>query len=452
MSNKATVIQRDEHGISQDAFSEPALKALKILTDAGYDAYIVGGGVRDPLLGKQPKDFDVATNATPEQVKELFRRCRLIGRRFRLAHVYFGRDIIEVATFRANDDAGERDVNDEGRIVSDNVYGTIEEDAVRRDFSLNALYYDARDESLLDFVGGFADAKAAKLRMIGDPEARYREDPVRLLRAVRIAAKLGLEMEPETRDPLTSMGELLEGVAPARLFDESLKLFMSGHAVQTLEGLLSFKLFEHLFPRTARWLEEDDDYFGYRLLLERGMANTDLRISQGKPVTPAFLYAVLLWPPVWERAQALIASENSPVEALEIASEEVITQQVSRIALPRRFSVPMREIWQFQSRLMKHQGRGANRLVGHARFRAAYDFLLLRAEQDESLVPLAEFWTEAQDPKSQTKSKSKSKGRGQGQGRSQGGNSERPSQHKRKRGRKRGGRGRRPPKAVDGNR
>ena len=431
MSVEARSIARADHGIAKETFSSPALKTLEVLTDAGFDAYIVGGGVRDPLLGKVPKDFDVATNATPEEVKGLFRRCRLIGRRFRLAHVYFGRDIIEVATFRANDATGERDINDDGRIVSDNVYGTIEEDALRRDFSLNALYYDARDETVLDFVDGYPDAKAGKLRIIGEPVARYREDPVRLLRAVRIASKLGLEVEEETRAPLTELGDLLDGVAPARLFDECLKLFMSGHAVAALEGLLHYDLFGHLFPRTARWLEEDDDIAGYRLLLERGMANTDQRIAEGKPVTPAFLFAVLLWPPVWERTQALIASENSPVEALEIAGEEVVSDQVKRIAIPRRFSIPMREIWQFQARLMRNKGRNAGRLVGHARFRAAYDFLLLRAEQDDLLIPLAEFWTEAQGPKP------KSSGN-------------RP--HKRKRGRKRGGRGRKPPRQVDGNR
>lgn len=443
MSGAAKVIPQSEHGIGAQTFSGPALKSLEILTQAGFDAYIVGGGIRDPLLGQAPKDFDVATNATPEQIKDLFRRCRLIGRRFRLAHVYFGRDIIEVATFRASDDAGERDVSDEGRIVADNIYGTIEEDALRRDFALNALYYDARDETVLDFVDGYPDARAGVLRIIGDAEARYREDPVRLLRAVRIAAKLGLDIEPGTEAPLRQLGDLLDGVAPARLFDESLKLFLSGHAAASLEGLIKYDLFEHLFPRTAEWVEQDDELHGYRLLLERGMANTDQRIAEGKPVTPAFLYAVLLWPPVWERAQALIASDNTPAEALEIACEEVISEQVQRIAVPRRFSAPMREIWQFQSRLMKTRGRAPQRLVGHARFRAAYDFLLLRAEQDDLLVPLAEFWTEAQEP-----------GKKPATGAAGGGDSpgHKKKRGRRKRGRSRGGRRRRAPKAADGNR
>ena len=286
------IVPRSEHNISRANISENALKVLYRLKQAGYQAYLVGGGVRDLLLGREPKDFDVATDASPEEVKRVFRNCRLIGRRFRLAHVYFGREIVEVATFRSVGEVigkGERQTSN-GMLVRDNVYGTIEEDALRRDFTVNALYYNIEDFSVLDYADGLKDLESGTLRLLGDPDVRYREDPVRMLRAVRFAAKLGFMLAPSCEEPLFTSGHLLESVPAARLFDEVVKLFMGGTSVQAFEKLRHYDLFARLFPETDEALSHEDQDFPVTFVL-RGLENTDQRISVGKPVTPAFLFA-----------------------------------------------------------------------------------------------------------------------------------------------------------------
>lgn len=390
-------IPRGEHGISRANISPNTLKVLYRLHKHGYEAYLVGGGVRDLLLGREPKDFDVATDARPEEVRALFRNCRLIGRRFRLAHVHFGPEIVEVATFRGSDDdgSGERRVED-GRLVRDNVYGTLDEDAARRDFTVNALYYGIDDFSVLDFAGGYEDIHAGVIRLIGEPERRYREDPVRLLRAVRFAAKLGFRIEPRTEAPMRELGPLLADIAPARLFEEVLKLFLGGHGAQSFELLRHYDLFQYLFPDTDDALAQEHEGFPATLLVH-ALAGTDSRVSAGRPVTPAFLYAALLWEPMrqyWETLQAEGLPER---QALEEAADWVIARQVRHTALPKRFSQPMREIWQLQPRFHHRTGGRAMRLLAHPRFRAAYDFLLLRAEDDEELAPLAQWWTDIQE-------------------------------------------------------
>lgn len=367
------------------------------MKNAGYQAHLVGGGVRDLLLGREPKDFDVATDAHPEQVRQVFRNCRLIGRRFRLAHVHFGREIIEVATFRGAQEPDQRDErdNENGMLVRDNVYGTIGEDAMRRDFTVNALYYNVEDFSLADYAGGLQDLKAGLLRLLGDPQVRYREDPVRMLRAVRFAAKLGFRIDTRCEQPLFQLGELLHGVPPARLFDEVLKLFMGATGLQCFEKLRHYGLFGELFPQTERSLERQDHEFPITFVA-RGLHNTDVRVREGKPVTPAFLFAVLLWEPVRQLCEQLTAAGEAPVPAMQQAADEVISAQVRRIAIPRRYGTAMREIWNLQHRFGYRTGKRANRLASHPRFRAAYDFLLLRAESGETEPEVADWWTRFQ--------------------------------------------------------
>lgn len=394
-----TIIPRSDHNVSRASISPNALKVLYRLKDAGYQAHLVGGGVRDLLLGREPKDFDIATDAHPEEVRELFRNCRLIGRRFRLAHVMFGREIIEVATFRAFQDAGKdstgQHVDADGRIVRDNAYGTIEEDAFRRDFTVNALYYNIADFSIIDYTGGAADIEAGKLRLIGDPETRYREDPVRMLRAVRFATKLGFRLETRTEALVSRLAPLLADIPPARLFDEMLKLFMGGAALANFEMLRHYNLFAQMFPFTERSLAHEENHFPLTLI-SRGMANTDARVEQDKPVTPAFLFAILLWEPVRERAARLEAEGQQPAQALQHASSQVIAEQAAIMATPRRFSLPMREIWMLQLRLELKGGRRSQRVLAHPRFRAAYDFLLLRCESGEVPGEIGAWWTAAQ--------------------------------------------------------
>lgn len=369
------------------------------LNNAGFQAYLVGGGVRDLLLGREPKDFDIATDALPEQVRKLFRNCRLIGRRFRLAHIIFGRDVIEVATFRAQageDGEGGIELEENGRILRDNVYGTLEEDAWRRDFTINALYYNIEDFSVVDYTGGMADIEAGLLRVIGDPEKRFREDPVRMLRAVRFAAKIGFRIDPASEAKIYALGHLLQDIPAARLFDEVLKLFLGGYALQTFELLRHYDLFEHLFPATEATLAQEENHFPLTLVM-RALENTDARIAQDKPVTPAFLYAALLWEPVrrqWLRLQG----EGMPEQqALNHAAQAVIAQQLASTSLPRRFSAPMQEIWIMQPRLARRAGKRAWRLFEHPRFRAAYDFLLLCAEAGEADREVGEWWTRFQE-------------------------------------------------------
>lgn len=391
------VIPREAHPISRRNISPAALKVLYGLRDAGYQSFLVGGAVRDLLAGRQPKDFDVATNATPEQVREVFRNCRLIGRRFRLAHVVFGREIIEVATFRANDDdgSGGRAAEDDGRLLRDNVYGTIEEDAVRRDFTANALYYAIEDFSVRDYVGGFEDVMARRLRLIGDPETRYREDPVRMLRAVRLAAKLGFSIDSSASTPMPAMAPLIAGAAPARLFDESLKLFLAGHAEASFLGLEAHALLPVLLPETAEALRTNRSGSLRAMVLE-GLRNTDRRIAEDRPVTPAFLYAVLLWPAYCRELARLQAQGLDPVVAQQRAADRVTLHQAQRIALPRRFSLPMQEIWMLQPRFSLRQKKRVFRTLAHPRFRAAFDFLELRARVAPELGADLQFWREAQ--------------------------------------------------------
>ncbi len=390
------IIPRNEHGISRANISENALKVLYRLSQAGYKAYLVGGGVRDLLLGREPKDFDIATDASPEEVRKLFRNCRLIGRRFRLAHVHFGRDIIEVATFRAaHESSGGGAVSDNGMLLRDNVYGTLEEDAWRRDFTVNALYYNIRDFSVVDYTGGMADLKAGCLRVIGDPHERFREDPVRMIRAVRFAAKLGFRIDQECEAAIRELGYLMEEVSNARLFDETLKLFLAGSAVETYELLRHYRLFAHLFPETDDCLGEEEDNFPHTLLLH-ALENTDKRIAQGKPVTPAFLYAALLWEPVHRESKLFIERNMPTIQAMQLAGDAVIDRQVKRVQVPKRFSLQSREIWEWQERLKRTGGKRALTMLEHTRFRAAYDFLLLRAQSGEDVKDLADWWTRLQ--------------------------------------------------------
>lgn len=377
------------------------------LKSAGYESYLVGGGVRDLLLGREPKDFDVATDARPDQVRLLFRNCRIIGRRFRLAHVQFGDEIIEVATFRSNqgpvdEEAGRADIahNNSGRILRDNMYGSLEQDAFRRDFTVNALYYDIRDFSLKDYVDGLADLRTGTLRLIGDPETRYREDPVRMLRAIRFVAKLGFRIHPATSSPIARLSPSLADIPPARLFEEILKLFLYGFGLQSFEALRQHGLFAHLFPRTDAMLETEEQGFP-RTFVSRALANTDARVNAGKPVTPAFLFAALLWDPVRQYMGSLESNAVPPAEALRRAIDEIITEQVRHVALPRRFAMAMIEIYHMQPRFWQREGKRPLRLLAHPRFRAAYDFLLLRAAAGEIDQELADWWTRIQDSVSQ---------------------------------------------------
>lgn len=367
---------------------------VKSLQDAGFEAYIVGGGVRDLLLGHAPKDYDVATNATPEQVHAIFPRCRLIGRRFRLAHVRIKGALIEVATFRGqiNEESDREGLN--GRILRDNVWGTVEEDAIRRDFTINAMFLDPVKGTIRDYVGGYKDLTQKRLRLIGDPEARYREDPVRLLRAARFVAKLGVEPEPSTEAPIRPMAVLLKDVPPARLFEEVCKLFLTGHGVNSLEALQRFGLMHTLFPVLDQGKKPGQVLVGALLL--KALENTDSRILAAKPVTPAFLFAALLWPAMRERAEVMEAEGMGPGDACLVAADEVFNVQCRTIAVPRRFSAVTKQIWAMQPRFNKTSGKRWKRLFGEQRFRAAYDFLLLRAEEDPSLKDLSAFWTHAQ--------------------------------------------------------
>jgi poly(A) polymerase len=425
-------IPRPEHVISRKSISPNALKVLYRLKDAGYQAFLVGGAVRDLLLGITPKDFDVATNALPEDVRRLFRNCRLIGRRFRLAHVHFGSEIIEVATFRAAAAPEREDAEDEtsegeadgegedteastprgqveggipdsehrafderGRILRDNIYGTIEEDVWRRDFAANSLYYNIDDLSIWDFVDGAADVRAKRLRLIGDPETRYREDPVRMLRAVRFAAKLDFSFDPDTEQPIRVLANLLDGVPPARLFDECLKLFLSGYGARSFALLQKYGLFEHLFPMSAAAFELPP-YSYAREMLELGLQNTDARVLADKPVTPTFLFAILLWSAVLRELNEKQAGPAPDFAQLMQACDTILKMQQSRVAIPRRFAVPMRELLMLQPRFNRRSGIKSLSLLQHPRFRAAYDFLLLRAQVGVADPELAEWWTKIQ--------------------------------------------------------
>ena len=389
------IYQRSEHSVSRQQISEGALKVLYRLNRAGYKAFLVGGAVRDILLEREPKDFDIATDAHPEEIRDLFRNSRLIGRRFRLAHVRFGREVIEVATFRAGHEGNEdgASIADTGRILRDNVYGDIDDDVWRRDFTVNALYYNISDFSIVDYVGGVEDIRQRQLRLIGDTALRYREDPVRMLRAIRFATKLELHIDDATREAFNRYGDLLNGIAPARLFDESLKLFHSGSGLETFQALRDFHLFKHLFPLAEKSFVDDD--IAYNLTVE-ALRNTDQRLAESKSVNPAFIFAAILWGAMTSRRTRLVADGVHQSEAFRLAADEAVAEQVKNVAIPRRFTTIAREIWFFQPRLAKRTRKHAERLVEHARFRAAYDFLLLRVEAGEPLAELGDWWTKFQ--------------------------------------------------------
>ena len=352
--------------------------------------------MRDLLLGKAPKDFDVATSATPEEVQAVFPRCRLIGRRFRLAHVRKAGHLIEVATFRGVATPGGDDDHEleNGRILRDNVFGTVEEDAIRRDFTINALFLDPVSGDIRDYVGGYQDLSDRRLRLIGDPEVRYREDPVRLLRAARFEAKLGVEPDEGTGEMIPQLADLLEDVPTARLFEEVNKLFLTGHGMRSMEALQRFGLSRAMFPAMPRGSGKGKVRIS--VMLRKTLENTDHRVKRELPVTPAFLFAALLWQPVRERADRMVEEGESEYMAILNASEQVIFEQSQRTAIPRRFSAVTRQIWLMQARFAKTKGKRWKRLLYEQRFRAGYDFLLMRSEEDPELKPLCEFWTEAQ--------------------------------------------------------
>ena len=370
------------------------------LRNSGYQGYLVGGAVRDLMLGKHPKDFDIATDATPEAVHALFRNSRIIGRRFRIVHVRYGREIIEVTTFRGHHDSGDEKSSgghsrqsESGLLLRDNVFGTLEEDAVRRDLTVNALYYDSGKFEVFDQVGGLQDLADKRIHVIGDPAVRFREDPVRMLRVVRFAAKLEFGIEPGTAGAIPECSSLLNDIPPARLFDEFLKLFLAGYAVKTLEKLMEYDLLRSLFPDTAEQIADTPEGLA---LIQAAMVNTDKRIAQGKPVTPAFILAALLWPVVSALSRKFQDRGDAPMVAMHQAGQQTASQAVQCVAIPKRFSQPMREIWEFQLRLERKQGRRAAELVDHRRFRAAYDFLLLREQAGEKSGDLGAWWTHFQ--------------------------------------------------------
>ena len=394
-------IPRAQHSISRQDIDENALKVLYRLHNAGFRALLVGGGVRDLLLGLKPKDFDITTNATPEEVKALFRNCRLIGRRFRLAHILFGRDVIEVATFRGHHD--EEDAKDiqkvkqsqAGMLLRDNVYGSLEEDAERRDFTVNALYYDIADFSIYDFCDGMSDLAERKLTLIGDPEVRYREDPVRMLRAIRFAAKLDLNISPQCAEPIRRLAPLLQDIPAARLFDEMIKLLLSGQGLATYRLLKEYKLLQMLFPVLFKDGEDDKA----TAITEQALIDSDQRIAQGKRVTPAYIYATMLWYPLEQRAQEMSFESGMEYhDAFLLAMNEVLNIQVKTIAIPKRFTATIRDIWILQLRLPRFGGKRAQRVYQHIKFRAAFDFLSLRAriEQSTELAELTAWWQEYQ--------------------------------------------------------
>ncbi len=395
-SAKPRIIPVAEHGITRERIGNCALRTCDALQEAGYAAFVVGGAVRDLILGRAPKDFDVATNATPEEVRGIFRRSRIIGRRFRIVHVLCGRDLVEVTTFRGPADVADasHQVEDEhGRLLRDNVWGDQAQDATRRDFTINALFYDPSREEVWDYHGGVADLKSKRLRVIGDPAQRYREDPVRMLRAARFAASCGLEMDAATRKPVKSLAPLLANVPAARLFDEMLKLLLCGHAAECVKRLRREGLHHGLLPMLDVILEQP---MGERFVM-LALKNTDTRIRTGKTISPAFLFAALLWHEVLAEWKKIQARGVSPVPALHEAMDDVLNQQTEQLAIPRRYSSDMKELWVMQPRFEQRAGQRPYRLLEQPRFRAAYDFLLLRCESGEVEKSLGDWWTSFQD-------------------------------------------------------
>lgn len=378
-----------EHGINPDDVSPNAVRVTQTLQTAGYQAFIVGGAVRDLVLGLKPKDFDVATNATPEEVKRLFRRAFIIGRRFQIVHVMFGQELIEVTTFRGSS-SEEAPKDAHGRVLRDNTFGEQHEDAARRDFTINAMYYDPSQQRVLDYHGGMKDIRARMLRIIGVPEARYREDPVRLLRVVRFAAKLEFKIAPATRAPMALMAPLINNVPAARVFDEMLKLLMSGHAMACLQRLRKEGLHHGLLPLLDVVLEQP---LGEKFVT-LALANTDERVRQGKTVSPGFLFASLLWHQVLEKWEAYRAAGEYPIPALHLAADDVLDGQTEKLALQRRIATDMRDIWAMQPRFERRIGKSPYKLLEHPRLRAGYDFLLLRCASGEIEADIGEWWTD----------------------------------------------------------
>ena len=381
--------------IDPTALSKSAVAVVARLCENNHSAFIVGGAVRDLLLGKRPKDFDVATDATPEQIVALFRGARIIGRRFQIVHVRMGREIIEVTTFRGHHGGDTSKIaakSNKGLLLRDNVYGTLVQDAARRDLTINALYLDPLQHLILDDLNGIEDIKRRTIRIIGDPAGRYREDPVRMLRVARFAAKLGFSVDPATQEAIGECRHLLADIPSARLFDEAIKLFMSGHAAETFEQLRRHDLLETLFPEAVDAL----DLEGAQELITQAMKNTDGRIARDKPVTPAFLFAALLWPAVALRSDEIVRAGNADGSPVNAAGQEILARSLQRVSIPKRFSIPMREIWELQPRLDKCSPKRAKSILALRRFRAAFDLLLLRRDQDEELSGAVKFWEEQQ--------------------------------------------------------
>ena len=404
------IFSRDQHPVSRKFLSPNALKVLYRLNKGGFDAYLVGGGVRDILLGLKPKDFDIATNATPDEIKELFRNCRLIGRRFRLAHIVFGREIIEVATFRGHHNNASEQVksckktskqSEDGMLLRDNIYGTIDEDAERRDFSINALYYSAKDFKVYDFANGVQDVNDRVIRLIGDPETRYREDPVRMLRAIRFATKLDMKICDETKAPIKELSSLMANIPAARLFEEFLKMFISGKAVANFEQLRRYNLFGYFFPAVDQALNNEQNEQRFLLdFIMLAMENTDKRINNNQRVTPAFLFAAMLWYPLQKHIQQIkVTTQLTPQDLFFAALNEIMPEQQRSIAIPKRFQSVIKDIWILQDKLARREGKRAFKALEHPKFRAGYDFLLLRAqiEATPELNELAQWWTDFQD-------------------------------------------------------
>jgi len=389
-SRKPAVIPFDKHGVAANRISSCARRVTAALQEAGFSAFVVGGAVRDLLIDLEPKDFDVATDATPEEVRELFRRSRIIGRRFRLVHVLCGQDVVEVSTYRGMGagDEGAQLRDEHGRILRDNVFGTQAEDAFRRDFTVNALFYNPTTQEILDYAGGFGDLRKRVIRMIGDPVERYREDPIRMLRAVRLAAKVGGHIDPRTRAPISELAELMHNVPPSRLFEEMLKLLLSGHATECLLQLRNEGLHHGLLPMLDVILEQP---LGERFVM-LALARTDERVREGKGVSPAFLFAALLWHEVLAAWKALEAEGWNTIPALAEAMDRVIAVQVEKLAIPRRFTTDMKEIWLLQPRLLNRAGRRPYKLLEHPRFRAGFDFLELRGESGEVELEVSQWW------------------------------------------------------------
>lgn len=399
-SHTPLIIPRANHHITRKNISKNALSVLYKLHEAGYEAYLVGGSVRDLLLDGKPKDFDVATNARPEKVRQLFRNSRLIGRRFKLAHVFFGPEIIEVATFRTSHPEQEHPDarrSEMGLLVRDNVYGTLEDDAWRRDFSVNALYYNIADFSVIDYTGGMSDLKKQTIRILGDPKLRYTEDPVRILRAIRFAAKLNFTMEEKTESSIMPMKALLTSVPASRLFEDVLKLFYCGHARRAFELTRHYGLFELLFPQTNAVLSHHPQRKSYLELISQSCENTDHRLHQNLSLSPAFLFAILLWPALEVKVQEYTAQGKKPYLAFEKGMNEVLAQQIKTVAIPKRYTGIVREIWSVQRVMEKRTHRRMEWVLAQPRFRAAYDFLLLRLHAGEiALEPIVQKWTDLQ--------------------------------------------------------